>query len=105
YKVETTPDFSAWTSAATGLASGGTATTYTETPGTTQRFYRVTRTALASYDNTGYGSAAAVPASGLAPSFNALTQTTTDEDADVVQFTVALAPNAWPPVPPADVPL
>lgn len=105
YKVEATPDFSSYSSLTTALASGGTTTTYTETPATTQRFYKVTRTALATYDNTGYGSNAAVAGSSLAPSFSALTQTKTSSDSDVVNFTVALAPNSWPPVPPAEVPL
>jgi hypothetical protein len=77
YRVDATGDFSAWTVAGASVASGGTATSFTETPAQTQRFYRATRTALATYDNSGYSTSTSVAAAEAA-SVSGKTAATTD---------------------------
>ena len=50
YKVESSPDNSTWTTLSGAVTSGGTSTSYTAT---TANYYRVTLSALATYDTDG----------------------------------------------------
>jgi hypothetical protein len=114
YQVDATPDFNTWTTAGSGIASGGTSTTYNETSAQSQRFYRTSRTALASYDTTGFDTSslagpsesAANSATASASSSGASTRTRAGAAGDrVVRFTIVLDPDIFPPLPPLHVPV
>jgi len=55
YLVESTTNFSAWITNATSVAAVLDAASYTNQPADRYRFYRVARTALATYDSAGSG--------------------------------------------------
>ena len=55
YLVESTTNFSAWTTNSTTVAAVLDAASYTNQPTDRYRFYRVARTALATYDSVGTG--------------------------------------------------
>ena len=58
YQVSATSDLTTWTNLTpTVTATGGNTATFTETGATaieTKRFYKITRTSLATYDSVGY---------------------------------------------------
>ncbi|HYR57980.1 MAG TPA: YHYH protein [Chthoniobacteraceae bacterium] len=82
YKVQQCADLASWADLQTGIASGGASSSFSESAasqgGATQRFYRVTRTALASYDSTGFDTStgSAAPASSTSTA-SSTTLTTT----------------------------
>jgi hypothetical protein len=55
YMVQSTTNFSAWTTNLTSIAAVLNAASYTNNSTDNQRFYRVARTALATYDSPGTG--------------------------------------------------
>lgn len=97
YKVESSTNLTTWTDLQTGVASGGIATTFTDSTATgTARFYRTSRTALAAYDSNGYGGTTGGGGGGttaVAPGGTAAAGTT-------VTVTITLPTN--PPLPPSD---
>jgi hypothetical protein len=97
YKVEKSPDLTAWSDLQTGLASSGIATSFTESAasqgGATQRFYRLSRTALATYDSTGF------PSTGGGGGTTATVPGGSAVKGTIVTVTITLPTN--PPQPPA----
>ena len=96
YKVEKTNELTtAWSDLQTGIASGGIETTFTESlasqGGATKRFYRASRTALASFDTTGFPTTGGGNTS-VVPGGNAARGTT---------VTVTITLPTTPPQPPA----
>jgi hypothetical protein len=97
YKIESSTNLSAWSDLQTGLASGGITTNFTDstTSGVPARFYRISRTALATYDSNGYGGATGGGGgtTAVAPGGSASAGTT---------VTVTITLPTTPPLPPAD---
>jgi hypothetical protein len=55
YRVESTTNFTAWTTNSTNVSAVLNAASYTNNPTDNYRFYRVARTSLATYDSPGTG--------------------------------------------------
>ena len=64
YMVQSTTNFTAWTTNSTNVAAVLNAASYTNNPTDTYRFYRVARTALASYDGGGTSGGTVYPVPG-----------------------------------------
>ncbi len=97
YMVQSTTNFSAWTTNSTTVPAVQTAASYTNNPTENARFYRVARTALATYDSPGTGGGTSgSSASTVAPGGTATRGTT-------VTVTITLPTN--PPNPPANAPI
>lgn len=102
YKVEASSDLSTWTTLTTTLnVTGDDAAQHTDTGGADggKRFYKATRTALASFDSTGFSYTPPGGGSGgnvTVPGGTATRGTT-------VTLTINIPTNSTPPVPPANV--
>ena len=97
YMVQSTTNFSAWTTNSTNVAALLNSASYTNNPTDTYRFYRVARTALASYDAVGTGGGSGSSgASTVAPGGTATRGTT---------VTVTITLPSTPPWPPANAPI
>jgi hypothetical protein len=95
YKVESASNGGTWSDLQTGVTSGGITTAFVDNTaaGITSRIYRASRTALAAYDSTGYGSTGGGGGgNSVAPGGSAARGTT-------VTVTITLPAN--PPQPPA----
>ncbi len=93
YKVESSSDNATWTTLSSAVTSGGLTTSYTATTNTT--YYRVTLTAIASYDTGGtYGTPVGKTATAIygtpatAPSITTQPTSTTVTAGTSVTFTV-----------------
>jgi hypothetical protein len=98
YKVEATSDFSNWTTLSTNSTPLANSGAYINTGAPSQRFYRVARTALATYDNgsnnTGGGGSTIItmnPASG--------------NRGQSYSVTATISSTATPPLPPSGAPV
>ncbi len=103
YKVEASPDVSNWSALTTtqAAASDDVRTSFVETGAAVtadKRFYRVTRTALASYDNGSSSGGTGTGSSGVA----SISPTSGSRGATVVT-TITLNSSAMPPPPPNNV--
>jgi len=100
YMVQSTTNFSTWTTNSTTVAAVLNAASYTNNPTDNARFYRVARTALATYDSPGTGGGTSGGGGNVVYSFspggNAARGTTV-----IVTNTLA----AMPPSPPLNAPL
>ncbi|MEY4918236.1 MAG: hypothetical protein RL616_2149, partial [Verrucomicrobiota bacterium] len=96
YMVQSTTNFSAWTTNSTNVSAVFNAANFTNNPTDKYRFYRVARTALATYDSfngaTGGGGGTTVNAPG-----GTVTRGTTN--------TVTITITAPPMLPPANAPI
>jgi hypothetical protein len=96
YMVESTTNFSTWTTNSTtvpAVLNGASCTNY---PTESYRFYRVAQTALASYDSVGTGGSSGTGVSTVAPGGTATRGTT---------VTVTINLPSSPPAPPANAPI
>lgn len=104
YRVEATPDLSAWTALTSTLpaVSGAATTGYTEngaaTGNNSRRFYRVTRTATAPYDSAGSSGGGTGGAQGISTVMPA-----TGNRGATVTLTITLNSAFTPPPPPNNV--
>jgi len=97
YLVESTTNFSAWTTNATNVTAALNTASFSTNAATGYRFYRVARTALATYDSVGTGGGSGgSSASTVAPGGSATRGTT---------VTVAITLPSTPPNPPANAPI
>ena len=96
YEVVATTNLTAWTVIASNLAPNKITGAYTNTPAAPKQFYRVARTAVASYTSAGVTSITAVSGSTVAPGGSASRGTT-------VSVTITLP--STPPNPPANAPV
>lgn len=95
YMVQSTTNFTAWTTNSTTVAAVLNAASYTNNPTDNARFYRVARTALATYDSAGSGGYTQTLAA-VAPGGTATRGTT---------VTVTITLPSTPPWPPANAPV
>ena len=97
YMVQSTTNFSAWTTNATGVSAVQSAASYTNSFTNNYAFYRVARTALAAYDSPGSGGGTSgTTYNAVAPGGTAARGTT---------VTVAITISAPPNLPPANAPI
>ena len=97
YLVESTTNFSAWTTNATNVTAALNTASFSTNAAAGYRFYRVARTALATYDSVGPGGGSGgSSASTVAPGGSATRGTT---------VTVAITLPSTPPNPPANAPI
>ena len=104
YKVEVTSDLAAWSNLSTTAAVTGDDTgSYTEINGTAsgRRFYRVTRTALATFDSTGFNYTP--PGGGGGGGGTATAPGGTVTRGSSYTLTINIPTTSTPPVPPANV--
>jgi hypothetical protein len=97
YMVQSTTNFSTWTTHATGVAAVQNAAGYTNALAGDSRFYRVARTALATYDSPGTGGGTS------GSSFNTVAPGGSVSRGTTVTVTITLTAN--PPNPPANAPI
>jgi hypothetical protein len=95
YLVQSTTNFSTWTTNSTTVAAVLNAASYTNNPTDNYRFYRVAQTALAAYDSAGTGGYTPTLTS-TAPGGSATRGTT---------VTVTITLPTTPPWPPASAPI
>lgn len=95
YRVESTTNFTAWTTNSSSVAAVLNAASYTNNSTDNARFYRVARTALAAYDSAGTGGYTQT-LSAVAPGGSATRGTT---------VTVTITLPSTPPWPPAGAPI
>jgi hypothetical protein len=95
YLVQSTTNFSTWTTNSTTVPAVMNAASYTNNPTDNYRFYRVARTALATYDSPGTG--------GYMPTFYSFSPGGTVTRGTTVTVTNTLSNN--PPNPPANAPI
>jgi len=94
YQVESTTNLSAWTTNATGVTSQGIHTQTNLNNGAAATFYRVARTALATYDSvTGTSGGSGGQTITLTPNFGNRGQNSNS-------ITAVISASATPPVPP-----
>lgn len=94
YQVESSADLVNWTTNATGVASQGVSTQTNLNSGASAAFYRVARTALATYDPvTGASSSGGGQTITLTPNSGSLGQSS-------IGITAVINASATPPVPP-----
>jgi len=93
YMVQSTTNFSAWTTNSTTVAAVLNAASYTNSPADNYRFYRVARTAAATFDSAG---TTAVTTGSVAPGGSA-------SRGQTVTITITLP--STPPWPPANAPI
>ncbi len=102
YMVQSTTNFSTWTTNSTTVAAVQNTASYTNNTSDNYRFYRVARTALATYDSAGTGSGTGSGTTGssgfttFAPGGSATRGTT-----NTVTITITAPPN----LPPANAPI
>jgi len=95
YMVQSTTNFSSWTTNSTTATAVLNTASYTNQPADKYRFYRTALTALASYDSAGSG--------GYVPTFAASAPGGSATRGEVILLTVTLPGN--PPSPPANAPI
>jgi len=93
YMVQSTTNFSAWTTNSTTISAVLNAASYTNSPADNYRFYRVARTAAATFDSAG---TTAVTTGSVAPGGSA-------SRGQTVTITITLP--STPPGPPANAPI
>jgi hypothetical protein len=93
YMVQSTTDFSAWTTNSTTVPAVLNAASYTNNPTDNYRFYRVARTSVANYDNAG---TTVFSTASIAPGGSA-------NRGQTVTVTITLPSS--PPNPPANAPI
>jgi hypothetical protein len=94
YRVESTPDFAAWTTNSTDVSVVLNTASYTDITPDNTRFYRVARTALATYDSVGGTTGGGGGSSAVAPGGSATRGST---------VTVSITLPSTPPQPPANL--
>ena len=97
YMVQSTTDFSTWTTNSTSVAAVLKAASYTNNPTDNHRFYRVARTALVAYDGSGGGTASFVAPGGSVSRGNGKNIT--------VSITLSTGGANPPMLPPANAPI
>lgn len=95
YRVEASTNLTTWTTNATGIAPLANVGSNTNTSPETAKFYRINRTALATYDSAG-GTTGGGGATAVAPGGSATRGTT---------VTVTITLPTTPPWPPANAPI
>jgi YHYH protein len=97
YMVQSTTNFSTWTTNSTTVTAVLSAASYTNNPTDNYRFYRVARTALAAYDGGGGGTASFVAPGGSVSRGNGTNIT--------VSITLSTGGSNPPNLPPANAPI
>jgi hypothetical protein len=95
YRVDSTTDFTTWTTSASGIAAVLDSAGYTNSSPESHKFFHAARTALATYDPVGSSSGAG-GSNSVAPGGSASRGTT---------VTVTIALPTTPPWPPANAPI
>jgi hypothetical protein len=101
YMVQSTTNFSAWTTNSTTVAAVLNNASYTNNPTDNYRFYRVAQTALATYDSAGSGTGSG---GGGGASYAVPGNSTVSRGSGTnISLTITLPGN--PPSPPANAPI
>jgi len=95
YMVQSTTNFSTWTTNSTTVAAVLNSASYTNNSADNYRFYRVAQTALATYDSAGSG--------GYTPTISTVAPGGTATRGTIVTVTITLPTT--PPWPPANAPI
>jgi len=97
YMVQSTTNFTAWTTNSTTSTAVLTSAGYTNNPTDSFRFYRVARTALATYDSPGTGGGAS--SGGTGPTY-AVPGSSVVSKGNGTNFTLSITLPGTPPSPP-----
>jgi hypothetical protein len=101
YLVESTTNFASWTTNATNISAVLDSASYTNTSTSSERFYRVARTALANYDTVTNGAATGggMGGGGTGGAIIVFSPSTGARGA-TINFTATLSADADPMIPP-----
>ena len=103
YMVQSTTNFSTWTTNSTVVAAVLNAASYTNNPADNYRFYRVARTALATYDSAGTGGGSSGGGGGGAT--YAVPGSGSVSRGSGTNITLSITLPGTPPSPPANAPI
>jgi hypothetical protein len=99
YMVQSSTNFSSWTTNSTTIAAVQNAAGYTNNPPDQFQFYRVARTALATYDSVGTGGGTSTGATYAVPGTGVVSR------GSGTNITLSITLPGTPPSPPANAPI